>query len=121
MCAGIEEKQKWKYRNGNTEDVCFIDASDYYTAETNQNIITDDDINRIVEAYVKRKPIDRFCYIATRDEIKNEGYNLNIPRYVDTFEEEIDSKANRRELAEIEKKEQEIVARANLLLAQLGL
>lgn len=112
-----------KNRNGNTEDVCFIDASDYYTAGTNQNIITDDDISRIVEAYVKRKPIDRFCYIATRDEIKNEGYNLNIPRYVDTFEEEeeIDLIENRNLLKEIAKREKEAEDRANLFLNELGL
>ena len=47
-----------------------------------------DDIDRIVNAYTERKDIDKFCHIATLEEIEENDYNLNIPRYVDTFEPE---------------------------------
>ncbi|MCI9200322.1 MAG: type I restriction-modification system subunit M [Lachnospiraceae bacterium] len=77
-----------KERNGNSNNVCFIDASKYYSAGKNMNYITDEDIDRIVDAYVERKDIDKFCHIASMDEIIENDYNLNIPRYVDTFEEE---------------------------------
>lgn len=77
-----------KERNGNSDNICFIDASQYYESGKNMNYITQEDIDRIVNAYVERKPIEKFCHIATMQEIKDNDYNLNIPRYVDTFEEE---------------------------------
>ena len=52
------------------------------------NYITDDHIDKIVNAYIKRKDIDKYCHKAYMDEIEENDYNLNIPRYVDTFEEE---------------------------------
>lgn len=112
-----------KNRNGNSDNICFIDASKYYTAGANQNIITDEDIERIVGAYKERKSIEKFCYIASKVEIKENGFNLNIPRYVDTFEEEepVDLIENRKALSEIEIKEKEVVEKANSLLAELGL
>ena len=52
------------------------------------NYLTTEDIDRIVNAYAQRKDIDRFCHIASMKEIEENDYNLNIPRYVDTFEPE---------------------------------
>ena len=75
-------------RNGNSNNICFIDASKYYTQGKAQNSISQDDIDRIVNAYTERKDIDKFCHIATMEEIEENDYNLNIPRYVDTFEPE---------------------------------
>ena len=75
-------------RNGNSNNICFIDASKYFIQGKNQNSISEEDIDRIVNAYAERKEIDKFCHIATMEEIEANDYNLNIPRYVDTFEPE---------------------------------
>jgi len=69
-------------------DVLFIDASKYFEKVKNQNYLRDEDVNRIIDAYVRREDIDKFAHAATLEEIKENDYNLNIPRYVDTFEEE---------------------------------
>ena len=52
------------------------------------NYITDEHIDKIVNAYTQREDIDKYCHKAYMDEIEKNDYNLNIPRYVDTFEEE---------------------------------
>lgn len=75
-------------RNENCNNICFIDASKYYTQGKAQNSISQEDIDRIVQAYTERKDIEKFCHIATMEEIEENDYNLNIPRYVDTFEPE---------------------------------
>ena len=87
-----------------SNDILFIDSSKYFTKEGNQNTITDEDIERIVEAYKERKTIDKFSYVAPLEEVKENDYNLNIPRYVDTFEPEepIDLKEVSKELQSIE-------------------
>ena len=51
-------------------------------------MLEEKNVSDIVDAYFARKDIDKFSRVATIDEIKENGYNLNIPRYVDTFEEE---------------------------------
>lgn len=112
-----------KNRNGNLDNICFIDASKHYTTGREQNIITEEDITRIVEAYVNRIDIEKFCHVASKEEIECNGYNCNIPRYVDTFEEEefIDIQANKEELKKIEEKEKVAIKKVNELLGQLGL
>ncbi|NRB11257.1 MAG: type I restriction-modification system subunit M [Rickettsiaceae bacterium] len=70
------------------KDVLFIDASNDYEPSKNQNILLDEHINRILAAYEKRETIEKFAYLASYDEIEENDFNLNIPRYVDTFEEE---------------------------------
>jgi len=77
-----------KERNGNSNNICFIDASKEFEKGKPQNYITDEHIEKIVTAYAERKDIDKYCHIASLEEIKNNDYNLNIPRYVDTSEEE---------------------------------
>ena len=84
VCCLILKREK----NGNSGNICFIDASKYYVQGKNQNSISDEDIERIVSAYAERKEIEKFCHIATMKEIEENDYNLNIPRYVDTFEPE---------------------------------
>ncbi len=71
-----------------TKDVLFIDASNDFDKGKNQNILDDRHIDKIMDAYTNRKTIDKYSYVASIDEIKQNDYNLNIPRYVDTFEEE---------------------------------
>ncbi|WP_353457928.1 type I restriction-modification system subunit M [Staphylococcus coagulans] len=70
------------------ENVLFIDASQSFEKGKNQNHLSDEDVNKIVETYLKREDIEKYSHVATLDEIKENDYNLNIPRYVDTFEEE---------------------------------
>ena len=87
------------------------------------NYITDEHIDKIVNAYTKREDIDKYCHKAYMDEIEKNDYNLNIPRYVDTFEEEepVDIAANKQKLAELETKEKKALDKVNTFLAELGL
>lgn len=73
-----------------TKDVLFIDASQEFEKAKNQNTLTDEHIDTILEAYAKRENKDKYAYVAEFEEIVENDYNLNIPRYVDTFEEEED-------------------------------
>lgn len=75
-------------REENSDNICFIDASKEFISDKAMNYITDEHIKKIVDAYVKRKDIDRFCHITSMDEIIENDYNLKISDYVDTFEEE---------------------------------
>ena len=53
-----------------------------------QNVLRKEDIDKIIDTYKERKDVDKYAHVATIDEIKENDYNLNIPRYVDTFEPE---------------------------------
>lgn len=70
------------------KDVLFIDASQGFEKGKNQNVLTDKHIQEILDTYMTRETKDKYAYLASYDRIKEEEYNLNIPRYVDTFEEE---------------------------------
>ncbi len=70
------------------EDVLFIDASREFEQGKNQNKLRIDDVEKILATYLAFETIDRYAYRATKAEIAENDYNLNIPRYVDTFEEE---------------------------------
>lgn len=89
-----------------TKDVLFIDASKGFDKGKNQNNMTDEHIDTILDAYIKRENKDKFSYVASFDEIVENDFNLNIPRYVDTFEEEepIDMVALGQEIVELNKK-----------------
>lgn len=77
------------FRTGKVDDhVLFIDASREFKAGKNQNQLSADNIAKIVETYKAGKSVDKYAYLASREEVKENDYNLNIPRYVDTFEEE---------------------------------
>jgi len=86
------------------DDILFIDASQYYEKVKTQNYLRDEDVDRIVDTYAKRITIDKYSYVASLDEVRENDYNLNIPRYVDTFEEEepVDIAAVASELKELE-------------------
>ena len=70
------------------QDVLFIDASKEFEKEKNQNRLTVENIEKIFKTYSKREELDKYSHRASLDEIRENEYNLNIPRYVDTFEEE---------------------------------
>ena len=82
-----------KHREG--RDVLFIDASNLYEKEKKQNVMNEEHIDKVLELYNNRKSVDKLAYLASYEDIKANDYNLNIPRYVDTSEEEdeIDIKA----------------------------
>lgn len=108
-------------KNRRRKDILFIDASNDFEKGKNQNRLTDEHVEKIVAAYRKRENIDKFAHLADLEEIRANDYNLNIPRYVDTFEEEEqidlaqvlrDLETDKREIAELEK---EIAAQFKLL------
>ena len=77
-------------RNGNSNNILFIDASKEFKPGKNMNTLEEEHLNKIIEAYKERKDIDKFCHVAMMEEIEANDYNLNIPRYVDTSEKEDD-------------------------------
>lgn len=79
---------KGRKARGECSDVLFIDASGDFEKGKNQNKLTADHITKIIETYHEREHVDKYAHVASLEEIKENDYNLNIPRYVDTFEEE---------------------------------
>lgn len=78
-----------KKQRKHKKEILFIDASAHFGKATNQNYLREEDIERILKAVKGRKEIDKYAHVTTLQEIAEENdYNLNIPRYVDTFEEE---------------------------------
>ncbi len=92
------------------DDILFIDASKLYEKGKNQNYLKDEHIQKIIDTYKERKEIEKFSHKASLEEIKENDFNLNIPRYVDTFEEEepVDIEKVAEEIKELNIKEQEI-------------
>ncbi len=88
------------------KNILFIDASKDFRNGKNQNFLDAEHLEKIIKTYVDRTTVDKYSYLASLDEVKENDYNLNIPRYVDTFEEEkiIDLFEVRKELKEINKK-----------------
>ncbi len=72
----------------NAENILFIDASQQFEKVKNQNVLLEEHIEELVNTYRNRVTKDKYSYVATLDEVRENDYNLNIPRYVDTFEEE---------------------------------
>ncbi|MBA3062523.1 MAG: N-6 DNA methylase, partial [Atribacteria sp.] len=112
-------------KNKEDKNILFIDAAGegHFAKGKNQNILEEKHIEDIVNAYKERKNIDKFTYVASIGEVKENEYNLNIPRYVDTFEEEkpvyIDEvqkniKDIKTELAKVESKMQEYIKELGL-------
>ena len=66
----------------------FIDASREFKAGKNQNQLSEENIEKIVKTYRNGDNVEKYAYLASLKEIQDNDYNLNIPRYVDTFEEE---------------------------------
>ena len=112
-------------KNRTCRDVLFIDASGDGNFEKgkNQNILRDSNIKRIVNAYQARQNEDKYSYVASFDEIKENDFNLNIPRYVDTFEEEelVDIDEVQRSIADIEAELAQVQAQMKKYLKELGL
>lgn len=71
-----------------SDHVLFIDASNDFEKVKNQNILTDDNVEKIITTFKNRTEIEKYSHLVTLEKIQENDYNLNIPRYVDTFEEE---------------------------------
>lgn len=114
-----------------TENVLFIDASREFENGKNQNRLRDADIEHIVSTYRNFAEgklsagvvEDKYAYVATRNEIQENDYNLNIPRYVDTYEEEaeIDVVALQKEIDTLEAELSTVQAKMREYLKELGM
>ena len=113
----------FKKDRDNNDNILFIDASNEFEKGKNQNNLTDEQVEKIVDTFVKREAIDKYSYVATMEEIKENDYNLNIPRYVDTFEEEepIDLQAVSEKIASIDKEIAKLDDELAVYLRELGL
>ena len=105
------------------DNILFIDASKEFEKVKTQNKLREQHIQKIVETYRDRKEIEKYSHLATLKEVEENDYNLNIPRYVDTFEEEepIDIKAVMAEIKELESKRAELDKEIEVYLKELGL
>ena len=110
-------------KNRANEDVLFIDASKEFEKGKNQNTLTEQNIKKIVTAYKNRSEIEKYSHLASLGEIKENDYNLNIPRYVDTFEEEelVDIEATKKEISHLEAELKSVQSKMSEYLAELGL
>jgi type I restriction enzyme M protein len=110
-------------KNADKKDVLFIEASKEYTPGKAQNSLTEENINKIYNAYVERKAVDKFAHVANLDEIIENDFNLNVTRYVNTFEEEaeIDIAANLAELEKLNPEMHRLEEQMNEYLKQLGI
>jgi len=105
------------------DHILFIDASKGFEKVKNQNMLREEHIDKIVETYRNRTSIEKYSYLATLQEVAENDYNLNIPRYVDTFEaeEEIDIQAVMAEIKSLEAKRAELDKEIEGYFKELGL
>ena len=117
-------------KNRTTDDILFIDASGKdaegnprYDKGKNQNALSERHITDILTAYHNRADVERFAHVASLAEIKENDYNLNIPRYVDTFEEEelIDIEEVQKNIARIKTELAAVEAQMDKYLREIGL
>ena len=112
------------FNKGKTHgDVLFIDASREYKEGKKQSILTDEHLQKIVGAFQAFQTVEKYAYRATPQEIADNDFNLNIPRYVDTFEEEaeIDLDAVKTEIASLEEQLASVRVKMRAHLEELGL
>ncbi len=105
------------------DHILFIDASREFEKVKNQNMLLEEHIDKIVDTYRNRKVIEKYSHLATLQEVAENDYNLNIPRYVDTFEEqdEIDLQAVMQEIKSLESKRAELDKEIDVYFKELGL
>ena len=108
--------------NENKKDIFFIEASKEFKQVKAQNVLEDKNIEKIYDTYKTRKNVEKFAKKVEFKELKENDFNLNITRYVDTFieEEPVDIKANLKELAELEPQLQKLEKKMAEYLKELG-
>jgi len=109
-------------KNRENKDILFIDASNDFEKIKNQNNLRDKDIDKIIKTYKERKDVEKYAHAASIEEVRENDFNLNIPRYVDTFEEEepIDLEEINKLLEQDNKEIAELEAEINEQLKILG-
>ncbi|MCH3964490.1 MAG: type I restriction-modification system subunit M [Clostridium sp.] len=109
-------------KNRKTKDILFIDASNDFEKGKNQNNLNDENIDKIINTFKERKDVDKYAHVASIEEIRENEFNLNIPRYVDIFEEEapIDLEEVNKQLEQDNKEIAELEAKINEKLKILG-
>ena len=112
-------------KNRTRNDILFIDASGegHYEKGKNQNKLREEDLQEIGKVYNNYETVDKYSYVASLEEIKENEYNLNIPRYVDTFEEEemVDMDAVAQNILNIKAELEEVEKQMAKYLEELGL
>jgi len=109
--------------NENRKDILFIDASREFISNKKQNELSNENIEKILKTYTERAEIDKYSHIASLDEIIENDYNLNIPRYVDTFEPEklVDIKSVNEELKQVEQDLNDVNIKLQKYLVELDI
>ena len=104
------------------KDVLFIDASRAYQQAKTQNLLLEDHISKIIETFKSRLNVEKYAQVVPISDIKKNNFNLNIPRYVDTFEaeDEIDIKAVQAEIDTLEMELVKVKAKMKSYLRELG-
>ena len=118
----FDRSREAKGENEQRKDILFIDASGFFKAGKGQNFLEDEHINKIVDTYKNRKIIEKYSHLANIEEIRENKYNLNIPRYIDTYdeEEEIDIAELQKEIQQLEKELVNIRSQMDIHLKELG-
>lgn len=119
----IDKSREKGGENEKRRDIFFIEASKEFKNGKAQNILAEENITKIYDTYTKRKDVEKFARKVNLDEIEENDFNLNITRYVDTFEEEapVDIKANLKELAALEPELQKLEKQMVEYLEELGI
>jgi type I restriction enzyme M protein len=119
----IDRSREKDGENENKKDIFFIEASKEYKPNKAQNILTEENIEKIYSTYKKRKDVEKFARSVKFDELEENDFNLNITRYVDTFEEEepVDIKANLKELEALEPELKKLEKQMTEYLKELGI
>jgi type I restriction enzyme M protein len=112
-----------KKERTNKDNILFIDASQHFEKVKTQNYLREEDINLIIDTYTNRTATDKYSYVAKLQEVAENDYNLNIPRYVDTFEEEepVDLSEVSRQLKEVAERSRSTDATIADYCNQLGI
>ncbi|SFD24249.1 type I restriction-modification system subunit M [Algibacter pectinivorans] len=107
---------------GNNTDILFIDASNEFENGKNQNRLREEDVDKIYNTFAEWKTVDKYSHIATLEEIQENDYNLNIPRYVDTFveEEPVDIVETQKEIVALKAKLSEVESQMEVYLKEMG-
>ena len=112
-----------KKNRQHNKDILFIDSSEHYEKIKTQNYLREEDLEKIIDTYRERTTIDKYSYVAPLSEVEENDYNLNIPRYVDTFEEEepVDINTVAADLKTLEQEMEETDAQIADFCNQLGI
>ncbi len=112
-----------KNRNGNSGDILFIDSSKNFKPGKNQNYLEEEHIQKILKAYQAREDVEKFSHVASMEEIAENGFNLNIPRYVDTSDDvpEIDLDEVKTDLQNIDAEIANVSETLRKSFSELGL